>query len=174
MGVFKKNPDPITDRSRELNAKISALEAKIHKLNQELQPQAGPRWRSTAYPKDTTAAPQASVVPPRSNEPIFEKVDQNQLKAPAEPPAAAQNLNELGVRKHNLSSLWERIKKEFQSPPVANPKLVNYLAAGSIQGLRPLRFEKRVQRNRFVVLLVVLLLATLGILSYALERQHHH
>jgi hypothetical protein len=70
--------------------------------------------------------------------------------------------------------LWERIKKEFQSPPVANPKLVNYLAAGSIQGLRPLRFEKRVQRNRFVVLLVVLLLATLGILSYALERQHHH
>jgi cell wall-associated NlpC family hydrolase len=173
MGLFKKNPDPITDRSRELNAKISALESKIQKLSQELQPGAGPRLRSTAYPGDTTAPIPHSVARPRNSEPIFEKVDQNQLKAPAEPSATAPHVNELGVRKYDLWSLWERIKKEFQSPPAANPKLVNYLAAGSIQGLRPLRFEKRVQRNRFVALATLFLLACLGILSYALQHRHH-
>jgi hypothetical protein len=172
MGLFKKNPDPITDRSRELNAKIAALESKIQKLNQELQPSPGPRLRSTAYPQDPTVSAQPGVATPRSSEPIFEKVDQNQLKTPAEPPTPAPQVNELGVRQHDLLSWWERIKREFQGPPAANPKLVNYLAAGSIQGLRPLRFEKRVQRNRFVALLALFLLAVLGILSYALG--HHH
>jgi hypothetical protein len=174
MGLFKKNPDPITDRSRELNAKIAALESKIQKLNQELQPGPGPRLRSTAYPQSTAASVQPGVATPRNSEPIFEKVDQNQLQTPAEPPAIPQHSNELGVRKHDFLSLWKRIKKEFQGPPAANPKLVNYLAAGSIQGLRPMRFEKRVQRNRFVALATLFLLACLGILSYALEHQHHH
>jgi hypothetical protein len=163
MGLFKKNPDPITDRSRELNAKISALESKIKKLSEELQPVPGPRLRSTAYPGETTVSAQPGVAAPRSSEPIFEKVDQNQLKAPAEPPAAAQHFEELAARKHDLWSLWERIRKEFQAPPAANPKLVSYLAAGSIQGLRPLRYEKRVQRNRCVALVILLLLAILGI-----------
>ncbi len=172
MGLFKKNPDPITDRSRELNAKIAALESKIQKLNQELQPGPGPRLRSTAYPGEATVSAQPSAATPGNSEPIFEKVDQNQLKAPAEPPATAPHFSELGARPHPLLSWWERIKKEFQGPPAANPKLVNYLAAGSIQGLRPLRFEKRVQRNRFVALATLFLLACLGILSYALE--HHH
>ena len=42
-----------------------------------------------------------------------------------------------------------------------NPKLVNYLAAGSIQGLRPMRYEKRVARNRVLALdVIVILLVT--------------
>jgi hypothetical protein len=172
MGLFKKNPDPITDRSRELNAKISALELKIQKLSHELQPGPRPRLRSTAYPRGTTVSVQPGVATPRNSEPIFEKVDQNQLQTPAEPPAAAPHVSELGVRQHNLSSLWERIKKQFQAPPAANPKLLSYLAAGSIQGLRPLRYEKRVQRNRCVALVTLLVLVVFGILSYALG--HHH
>jgi hypothetical protein len=171
MGLFKKNPDPITDRSRELNAKISALESKIQKLNQELQPGPRPRLRSTAYPQGTTDSTQPEIVTPRQREPIFEKVDQNQLKAPAEPPAAAQPFKELGVHKYGLWSLLDSIKKQFQGAPAANPKLVNYLAAGSIQGLRPLRYEKRVARNRCIALAALLLLAFLGIF-YALEHRH--
>jgi uncharacterized protein involved in exopolysaccharide biosynthesis len=42
---------------------------------------------------------------------------------------------------------------------------VNYLAAGGIQGLRPMRYEKRVARNRFVVLVVFLFLMLLGIIA---------
>ena len=171
MGLFKKNPDPITDRSRELNSKISELEAKIKKLSQELEPAPGPRLRSTAYPGGGTDSIQSGAATPTGGEPIFEKVDQNQLKSPAEPPAAAEPFHDLGARKSGLASLWERLKKEFQGPPAANPKLVSYLAAGSIQGLRPLRYEKRVQRNRCIALAILLLLASLGIF-YALEHRH--
>ena len=171
MGLFKKNPDPITDRSRELNAKISALELKIKKLSEELQPGPGPGARRAAQPRSAAVSAQPEVATPRNSEPIFEKVDQKQLKAPAAPPATAQHFNELGVRKYDLLSLLERIRKQFQSTPAANPKLVSYLAAGSIQGLRPLRYEKRVARNRCVALAILLLLAFLGIF-YALEHRH--
>ena len=171
MGLFKKNPDPITDRSRELNAKIAALESKIKQLSGELQPVPGPRLRSTAYPGGATVSAEPGVVPSQSSEPIFEKVDQNQMQTPAEQAAPALHFNELGVRKYDPLSLWERIKKEFQSPPAANPKLVSYLAAGSVQGLRPLRYEKRVQRNRCVALAALLLLVLVGII-YMLERRH--
>jgi hypothetical protein len=44
-----------------------------------------------------------------------------------------------------------------------NPKLVNYLAAGSIQGLRPMRYEKRVARNRVLALVIVILLVLVGL-----------
>jgi hypothetical protein len=170
MGVFKKNPDPITDRSRELNAKISALESKIKKLSQEMQPPPGPRLRSTAYPGSATESASGGTSASRHSEPIFEKVDQN-LKTPAEPTTPPSHVDELRGRKFDLMSLWEKIKKEFHGPPAANPKLVNYLAAGSLQGLRPLRYEKRVWRNRCVALAALLLLAIFGIF-YALEHRH--
>jgi hypothetical protein len=63
------------------------------------------------------------------------------------------------------------MKSNFSSRPASNPKLVNYLAAGSIQGLRPLRYEKRVARNRFIVLTIVLLLVLLGIISMFLRHR---
>jgi ABC-type microcin C transport system permease subunit YejB len=47
---------------------------------------------------------------------------------------------------------------------------VNYLAAGSIQGLRPLRYEKRVARNRFIVFVVVLILALWGLIVMLMKR----
>ena len=40
-----------------------------------------------------------------------------------------------------------------------------YLAAGGIQGLRPMRYEKRVARNRFIALVVILFLTLLGIIA---------
>jgi len=42
---------------------------------------------------------------------------------------------------------------------------VNYLAAGGVHGLRPMRYEKRVARNRFILLVVVLFLILLGVIS---------
>jgi hypothetical protein len=47
---------------------------------------------------------------------------------------------------------------------------VSYLAAGGIQGLRPMRHEKRVARYRFYVLVAVLFLSLLGII---LLFRHH-
>jgi hypothetical protein len=146
MGVFKKKADPITDRARALNAEIVALEARIKKLNQQAQSGQGPRLRSTVYPSGTATAPAAG-------EPVFENVQQHRLTSSVEPPVTREHFNDLGVRKFDLWAVWERWKKQLGGRPLANPKLINYLAAGSIQGLRPLRYEKRVARNRFLLLL---------------------
>ncbi len=86
------------------------------------------------------------------------------------PEPQAKRKPEMGVRKYDLAAAWQRFKGIFKSPPASNPRLVNYLAAGSIQGLRPLRYEKRVARNRFVFLVIVLLLMLWGILAVIFQR----
>jgi hypothetical protein len=170
MGLFKKKPDPITERSRQLTAKIADLESRIKKLGQTPQPEDRPRIRSTAYPPGSTVASRKSAEM-SNGEPVFERVDQNQLKEPSEPLTTARHFNELGAPKYNLVALMERIKRHCRGPPAANPKLINYLAAGNIQGLRPLRYEKRVARNRFIALTIVFVVVLFGIF-YFLVRRH--
>lgn len=87
----------------------------------------------------------------------------DEAPTPAPPP-------DLGVRRQGSDTLWGRIKKHFEGPTTSNPKLVNYLAAGSIQGLRPLRYEKRVARNRFIVLVVLLIVVLLGFFAVFLRH----
>ena len=163
MGLFKKNVNPITDRARALNAEISALQARIKKLNQQVQSGQGPRLRSTVYPSGAAAAPSAG-------EPVFENVRQHRLTGYSEPPATPEHFNDLGVRKFDLWALWERLRKQVGGRPLANPKLINYLAAGSIQGLRPLRYEKRVARNRFFFLFAAVLVLCLGVVYWVTHR----
>jgi hypothetical protein len=161
--LFKKNGDPISQRSRELTAKIAELEAKIQKLHETIQPEDGPRFRSTAYPQGPAA---------QSPEPVFEQVDQNQLKSPAQPrPARAAQLGELNTPKRGLTGLLQRLKKHFTGSASSNPKLVNYLAAGNVQGLRPLRYEKRVARNRFLALTLVFVAVLFGIFYFLAQRR---
>jgi hypothetical protein len=165
MGLFRKNADPITDRARALNAEISALEARIKKLNQQVQSGQGPRLRSTVYPSGQSAPGQPpAAAAPAASEPIFEEV--SKLTEPAEPAATAGHFNELGVRKFDLLAVWQRLKKQIAGRPLANPKLINYLAAGSIQGLRPLRYEKRVARRRFFALAGCVVVTGLGLYFY--------
>ena len=171
MGLFKKKPDPISERGRELNAKIAALESKIKQLNAQAQKSESSegRFRSTAYPQGQ--APPAHRQPEAMPDPVFEKVDQQPLKAGNEEKDSPRRFNELGLRKYDLFSLLERLRQQFRGPAAPNPKLVNYLAAGSIQGLRPLRYEKRVARRRFIALAIVLGAALLGIFL-SLARRH--
>jgi hypothetical protein len=169
MAWSKKPNDPISDRAKALSDQIAALEAQIKQLDSKLaDTKPGPRLRSTAMPHGATA-PAHSVLPPapqpRPSEPIFEEVDQKRLKDRGEPASTPDHYNDLGVRKYDFAALIARIKNQFRGPPTANPKLVNYLAAGSIQGLRPMRYEKRVARNRFLALFIVLFLALVGILA---------
>jgi hypothetical protein len=178
MGWLKKKPDPLSERTRALNAEIAALEMEIRKLDSRLQQQGGPsapRLRSTALPHGpivahpasststgAAAASHASVV---VQEPIFEEVDRNRLRPRTETGNTPEHFNELGVRKYDLPALVIRLRNLFRGPSTTNPKLVSYLAAGGVQGLRPLRYEKRVARNRFVALVVILFLVLLGIVS---------
>ncbi len=165
MGFFKKKADPISSRSRALNAQIASLEAEIKKLDAKLQqgteperpPPAMPSVRSTAVPARSTAA--------AVREPVFEPVDHRRLATASEPEDTAAHYNDLGVRKYDLAAAWQRFRNQFRGPPASNPKLVTYLAAGSIRGLRPLRYEKRVARNRFIALFIILVCLLWGIIS---------
>ncbi len=173
MGWFNKKTDPISERARALNAEIAALEAQIKRLDsrQESGPSA-PRLRSTALPHGAASAPNPppAPAPAAPREPIFEEVDQQRLQAKGETPMTKEHYNDLGVRKYDFAALARRIKNHFRGPSTANPKLVNYLAAGSIQGLRPMRYEKRVARNRLLFIVIGLLLLLVGI--FAIMRHH--
>jgi hypothetical protein len=165
MAWFGKKADPISDRARALNEQIANLEAQIQRLDSQLQQRNNrPRLRSTALPRGDTlrheAAPGASAPP----DPVFEDVDQDRLADDADAVTTPDHYNELGVRKYDLPALVRRLKTHFQGRSTTNPKLVSYLAAGGIQGLRPLRYEKRVARNRFIAFVVFLFLMLLGIL----------
>lgn len=178
MAWFKKKPDPISDRARALNDEIAALEEQIQQLSEQREPSPPPaKLRSTAIPHGETIqrshepeapAPKletknAKPETPPLHEPIFEEVDQNRLKARGEV-ATPDHYNELGVRKYDLPALLRRIRNHFRGPSTNNPKLVHYLAAGGVQGLRPLRYEKRVARNRFIFFVAILFFALLGVL----------
>jgi hypothetical protein len=171
MAWFTKKNDPINDRARALNNEIAELEAQIKKLDTRLQDDdhSQPRLRSTAIPQGATVshsshAPAAPPSAPVAHEPIFEEVNQNLLKSKTEATSTPEHYNELGVRKYDLPAFWRRIRNQFRGPSTTNPKLVSYLAAGGIQGLRPLRYEKRVARNRFILLVGGLFLLLLGII----------
>ncbi|MEW6156029.1 MAG: hypothetical protein AB1813_01265 [Verrucomicrobiota bacterium] len=158
MALFKKKTDPISDRARTLNQRIASLEEEIHRLNSRIaQAQSQPRLRSTALPHGPRVAPAAEIF----TEPIFEPVDVRK-NGNGESETTPSHYNELGVRKYDLLAVWHKLQQQFRGPATTNPKLVSYLAAGSIKGLRPLRYEKRVARNRFLLLFFSLVLILWG------------
>ncbi len=172
--MAQKKPDPISDKARALSSEIAALEAEIKKLDSQLARTPSPRFRSTATPPGVAGgrAPE-KVVPPApaaKSEPVFEDIKRNPLSPPAEN-ELPEVYNELGVRKYDLPALWNRIRNHFRGPTTNNPRLVSYLAAGGVQGLRPLRYEKRVARNRVLVMTGVLLAIFLGILFLFLKHR---
>jgi hypothetical protein len=157
--------DPISDRARALNEQIAALEAEIKKLDTQIQSTPSPRLRSTTLPYGATISrAHETPAPPPVRDPVFEEINQEQLKSRIET-ATPDHFNELGARKYDLPALVNRIRNFFHGPTASNPRLVTYLAAGGVRGLRPMRYEKRVARNRFIALVVVLFLALLGIIS---------
>ena len=178
MAWFRKRPDPIDERARALNDEIARLESQIQELDAQLQRDQGqPRLRSTALPhgatlSHTTPPPSPpSSPPPAPREPIFEELGRDLLDERSEAPTTPEHYNQLGVRKYDLPALWRRLREHLRGPSTTNPRLVSYLAAGGIQGLRPLRYEKRVARNRFIFFVVILFLALLGILLVFLRGQ---
>ncbi len=174
MAWFRKKPDPISERARALSDEIARLDSQIKELDAHLQRDHSlPRLRSTALPHGGTLShptpPPAPPPAPAQHEPVFEEVGHDLLEGRSEAGTTPEHYNELGVRKYDLPALLRRIRDHFRGPSTTNPKLVSYLAAGGIQGLRPLRYEKRVARNRFVFFVVMLFFALLGTLYVFLK-----
>jgi hypothetical protein len=165
-----KGADLIAERARVLNEQIATLEAQIKKLDSQLQSSPGkPKLRSTAIPHGTTISRKTEPLspPPKSAEPVFEEIK----VPPRSENEASDMFNEMGVRKYDLPAFWSRLRGLFSAPTAGNPRLVNYLAAGGVQGLRPLRYEKRIARNRFIAFAIVLFALLLGFLFIYL---HNH
>jgi hypothetical protein len=167
MAFVKKKSrqgDPISERARLLNDQIASLESEIKKLDSQIQRTTAPKLRSTAIPHGETIARKSELPPapkPILHEPVFEEVNPKSFQPEAD---LRDRYNELGVRKYDLPALWERLRNHFRGPTTNNPRLVNYLAAGGVHGLRPMRYEKRIARRRFIVLAVALFLLLLGTL----------
>ena len=170
--MAQKKPDLISDKTRALNNEIAALEAEIKKLDTQLSRNSTPKYRSTALPPGPTiprAADKPAPPPPKKSEPVFEEIKRGPL-TPGADHATPEIYNDLGVRKYDLPALWNRVRNHFRGPTTSNPRLVNYLAAGGVQGLRPLRYEKRVARNRVIVFAGLLFLILLGSLLLWLKQ----
>jgi hypothetical protein len=160
--------DPISERERALNQQISSLQAEIKKLDSQIQktPVPTPKLRSTAIPHGSTVSRKIEPPPAKpavENEPVFEEIKPLKPRTEVE---SLDHFNELGVRKYDLPALVQKIRDQFRRPTTSNPRLVNYLAAGGVHGLRPLRYEKRVARNRLLVLSAALFLLLLGIILF--------
>jgi hypothetical protein len=171
MGWFKKKTDPISDHARAINDQIAALESKIKKLDSQIQHHPGPKLRSTTLPTGAVVSRPAETLPASpAAAPVFEEVNQQPIQSP-EPPPPPELFNEFGVRKYDLPALWNRLCNYLRGPTTANPRLVSYLVAGGFDGLRPLRYEKRVARKRFFGL-VSLLFVILFLMLWHYYRNH--
>ena len=162
--------DPIAERESALTDQISSLQAEIQRLDSQIQHTPTPKLRSTAIPHSHTVTRKAEPAPakPVAAEPVFEEI--KPLK-PGTETEAPDHFNELGVRKYDLPALLQKIRDQFRRPTTSNPRLVNYLAAGGVHGLRPLRYEKRVARNRFYFFTGILFLLLLGTFLYFISHR---
>ena len=166
MGLFKKKSDPLSQRSRELQRQIAALETQIQVLS--AQPDLATAGHAPRVRPATTATKSRRAAAPKA--PVFDEAESAPLPTRAASRARA-TAAELGMKKSDWRSVWRNMRDSFRGPVTSNPKLVSYLAAGSVQGLRPLRFEKRVARNRFVALTGMFLLVLWGIIWMFVMRK---
>ena len=164
MAWFNRKVDPIDERARELQEELDRLNRQIKRL--ETRPS-----EPSVQPSAPETRPIGKPVPRRpelqTGDPIFEEVNVQQTPPQAESDAGAAesaNLyNSTGLRKYDLPALLRRIRVAIFGGSDENKKLINYLAAGSIHGLRPLRFERRVARNRALLAAGVFILLAWGI-----------
>ncbi|MGB0578205.1 MAG: hypothetical protein ACPGVU_00760 [Limisphaerales bacterium] len=153
MGWFSKTIDPIEKRAKDLEREMAELESELRQAAED-----EPSFRSTAYPDEGG-----------EKELILEEYDQSQL---TEPPSEIQEeLDSVTSKPTGFREKFKRLKKEVGATPVSNPKLVKLLSTGNIRGLEPLRYERRVARNRFFFMLCLLLLVLTG-LAMVLHRNY--
>lgn len=183
MGWFKRKADPLQTRARDLNAQIAELEARIQRLSSHLPPpqsSPGPVTPISARTKAAAAAPSAGASPRAERDPSPSRpaaavamprpAPRPSVVAP-EPAAHPELYNELGVRKFDLAGAWRRWMSWWRPPPPSNPHLVKYLAYGGLREPVALRFEKRVARNRFLMLVGAFLVVLWFLLALLRHNQ---
>lgn len=163
MGLFKRKSDPFVARERALANEIDTLEQRIQKYESQLS--------SIKESGGTRRQQSGEGARGGDLEPTFESVDQRRLTAIPDKQEDSGHYNEFGARKYDVGASVKRVADYFRPPTTSNPRLVSYLAAGGIQGLQPLRREKRIARNRFLALVGLFLLILIGILTVFMRQR---
>ena len=160
IGWFKRKIDPMTSRSRELHGEIAALESQIAQLS-NVAILADPRQIQTVL-QETRYLPPDPIL--RADEELTHSLP------PVTDPNCPGLFNNQGVRKFDLAGWWLRARRQPAPAPTGNDKLVAYLAAGRNYGYTALRSERRVARNRFILLAFVLLAMLWTVLSLLIPQ----
>ena len=161
MGLFRYRGDPIKARERALQEELRQIESQIAVLDP-----GAPRSRTTSRLSrpESPGGPVPARNPMASGDRlVFEAKGRRQPPESLE--VATPHYNEFGVKKLDLIHWWRRLCRSRRRKRTAHSKLVDYLAAGSLQGIRPLRYERRIARNRFLLFFVFLFLILVGILT---------
>jgi len=165
--LLQARKDPISARARNLNVRARELKAEIRRLKK--QSSLEPKFQRTT-----------SVIPRRSDDSseqssmgaLFETVEHDDLRVAEQIRDPEAHYNALGVRKLDPMA-WVRRRTGKKSEPKTktapeeadHQKLVQYMAAGGVQGIEPLRREKRIARNRFLMMFLVFLLILCGVFA---------
>ena len=160
MGWFKRKIDPMTSRSRELHSEIAALESQIAQLS-SASTLTDPLQIHTVL-KETRYLPPDPIL--RADEALTHSLQ------PVTDSNCPGLYNDQGVRKFDLAGWWLRARRQPSPSPTGNDKLVAYLAAGRNYGYTALRSERRVARNRFILLAFVLLAMLWTVLSLLIPQ----
>lgn len=171
MAWWRRKSDPWSERERALAERIRSLEEEIRRLEGELQrvrnigvEEVGPAHPPSQRRLTATAPDPRPTMPPATTRqfPAAGSSGAGVVESPAHTPHL---YNEFGQRKYDLPGWWRSLKARWSAaPPPASSELVRLLAAGGAPELRPLRYERRIARNRFLALLTVLVLVVIGIL----------
>jgi hypothetical protein len=156
MSLFSKKDDLLSRRERELNADLARLEQEVQRLSKESpKPVKSPRPPEAS---GTAGKPFSAPLPAASAQ-------------GATPSGSSPHFNDRGVRKFDFLAFWNGLRNHLSGPTGNNPAMVRMLAAGSVHGLRQLRRERRVARNRFIFLFLTLLTILWGVvISYLRQR----
>jgi len=163
MGWFRKKSDPIESRVQELERELEALRGEIDRQCAEpATEEVPPAFRSSFYPGDKARSSAEESL-------IFEADDQAALRQPVK--YLQERLDGLSSKQTGVRARIREIKENLGASPSSNPKLLKYLSTGNLEGLQPLRREKRIARNRVLFLTVLLALVLLGLASVLMENR---
>lgn len=158
---WKRNKTPaITSRAQDLQLEITDLTSKISQLQTQLgrtAPVSPPTTQLLEPPPQAApiAIPEMDCTPPRRTVEEFN---------------TAAHYNAQGMRKFDLFGLWLRLREYLGPIGPPNPKFTTYLAVNAVAGLPALRREKKVARNRVIVLALILIIVLWAVLSTVIPQ----
>ena len=152
MAWFRQRQNVLDRRLREIDKELVHLDAQVRRLKREPGKDAPPKPASTVYPGNR---PPAAPAPPDPGHVSFGTPRQRELWSKH---AREEEVNPPGG---DGRSWWQSFLPPRQRP--LDPKLVSYLSTGSFKTMRPLRYERRMARYRFIFSFALLLGAVLAL-----------